>query len=400
MFGKASLFAQAAPFSRTAWWRMLRLIAALSLLAAVPPLAGAVQASTATPAPPATYTIAGRVTPDNVPLYGATIAAGPGYSTEVNSDGTYLLQGLPAGTYTITPTKPSDDIIYAFQPATRTVTVPPNTVNQDFTMTRIVVDYGISGCVTDARGAPLASVTIFVSNGLSVTTGSSGCYGFFASPGATYTLTPTKPGYTFTPAMRSISVPGDTSGQDFAGNGPAPVYMPLVEVACPTFCGAVRIDNGGVCCIGGLPGSTTTIPVSFGAVSAMGTVTSMRTDNENCRSTSLLDQAAWEPFVTRRTYTLTLPVGWSSFAVRAQYRDAVGNVSPVYCAEVTLEGYEPPAPMPSALRHGRVRVLTRVCHWPCDGGGRQLKRPLGCTEATSLPSSTAELWNVTGFHEL
>lgn len=127
---------------------------------------------------------------------------------------------------------------------------------------------------------------------------------------------------------------------------PATLYMPLVEVPCPTICGAVRIENGGLCCIGGPPGATIAIPVSFAASSAFGAVASMRTDNQQCSSTSSLEQATWEPFVASRTYTRTLPVGWSSFAVRAQYRDTAGTVTPIACAEVALEGYEPPPPAP------------------------------------------------------
>ncbi|MFD0726501.1 S8 family serine peptidase [Lysobacter brunescens] len=77
--------------------------------------------------------------------------------------------------------------------------------------------YSISGTVTNSAGAGLSGVT--VSNGtVSATTNSSGAYTLTGLANATYTLTPSLSGYTFTPASRSVTVNGaNVTGINFTG---------------------------------------------------------------------------------------------------------------------------------------------------------------------------------------
>jgi len=78
---------------------------------------------------PATYSISGRVVdPSGNPIPGVTISDHTGRTTTTGSDGRYILSGLAAGTYTITPAKSG----YIFSPASRTVTVPPDGIGVDF----------------------------------------------------------------------------------------------------------------------------------------------------------------------------------------------------------------------------------------------------------------------------
>ena len=58
------------------------------------------------------------------------------------------------------------------------------------------------------------------------TTDSSGAYTITNLPPATYTLTPTKHGYTFAPPSCTACVPPDAVGQDFTGI--PDVYLPMV----------------------------------------------------------------------------------------------------------------------------------------------------------------------------
>jgi hypothetical protein len=77
--------------------------------------------------------------------------------------------------------------------------------------------YSVSGTVTNSAGTAISGAT--VSNGsTSVTTNSSGAYTFTGLNNATYTLTPSLSGYTFSPTSRSVTVNGaNVTGQNFTG---------------------------------------------------------------------------------------------------------------------------------------------------------------------------------------
>jgi hypothetical protein len=77
-----------------------------------------------------TYSIAGQVHNDSgEPIPDVTISTDSGDSATTNASGVYTITGLLTGTYTITPTKTN----WAFEPPTRTVSVPPSTTGMDFT---------------------------------------------------------------------------------------------------------------------------------------------------------------------------------------------------------------------------------------------------------------------------
>ena len=80
--------------------------------------------------------------------------------------------------------------------------------------------YSISGQVTDGDSNPISGVTIFDDAGHTTATDSDGCYTLSGLAAGTYTLTPSKSGWTFSPATRTVSVPPDATGQDFTGSGP------------------------------------------------------------------------------------------------------------------------------------------------------------------------------------
>jgi len=110
-------------------------------------------------AAPSTYSISGRVLQHGNGLYDVTISDGAGHSTTTDN-GYFMLSGLAAGTYTITPSSSSG---FSFLPASRTVTVPSSAANLDFTTiqpltgkTPIIFVHGwrgfppkVSGCTDD-----------------------------------------------------------------------------------------------------------------------------------------------------------------------------------------------------------------------------------------------------------
>jgi hypothetical protein len=165
-----------------------------------------------------TYSISGRVTDDaGAPVSSATVSAsGPAnVSTTTGSDGRYILSNLPAGTYSVSASK-----VGHISHFPRSVTVPPNRTDVDFVLERQT--YYISGQVADVCNNPISSVTISDGAGHTTTSDSNGNYTLSGLPAGTYTLAPTKSGYTFSPTSRTVNVPPDATSQYFTARPVGP----------------------------------------------------------------------------------------------------------------------------------------------------------------------------------
>lgn len=78
--------------------------------------------------PPTTWSISGTITVAGVPLAGVTVTTGAASAT-TGLAGTYVIDGLPAGSYTIA----ASAVGYSFAPPTRSVTITSaNVTGQDF----------------------------------------------------------------------------------------------------------------------------------------------------------------------------------------------------------------------------------------------------------------------------
>lgn len=78
--------------------------------------------------------IAGRVLNDNgIPIENVQIMVGTQYSATTNANGQYTITDVLPGTYTLVPTEAG----YFWSPTARTVTVPPDAADQDFTTQNI-----------------------------------------------------------------------------------------------------------------------------------------------------------------------------------------------------------------------------------------------------------------------
>jgi pimeloyl-ACP methyl ester carboxylesterase len=81
-------------------------------------------------------------------------------------------------------------------------------------------DSSISGRVTDGSSNPIPDVSISDEVGHTTTTDSSGNYTLSGLAAGAYVITPSKSGYTFSPASTPVTVPPDSTGQDFIGTTP------------------------------------------------------------------------------------------------------------------------------------------------------------------------------------
>jgi hypothetical protein len=102
--------------------------------------------------------------------------------------------------------------------------------------------------------------------------------------------------------------------------------------------GWIEIEEGR-CCVGGYAGQQIDIHVAFGATSPAGQVTEMRL-LPGCREEA--QAAPWEPWAGERTFPFSPPINWVGYSLGVQYRDAQGNLSPIYCDEISVEGMPPP----------------------------------------------------------
>jgi SdrD B-like domain len=134
-------------------------------------------------------------------------------NTATDLSGNFVFQGLPAGTYTVTPSIPSHDC--TFSPPFVSLTIATSVASVDFTAAE---DFcSISGTVSGAVSAGVEVVmTASVAEPFGTTTDASGNYFAQVPCGFDYTVSPLKVGSAFTPASREVAnLSGSVTGQDF-----------------------------------------------------------------------------------------------------------------------------------------------------------------------------------------
>jgi hypothetical protein len=141
-----------------------------------------------------------------------TLTGSASQTTQTDGSGYYSFSNLPSGgSYTLTPSSS----LYTFSPPSRTLTnVVLNQQQVNFTPLSNVEIFGHVG----ANLGGLSGITVSLSGAASATTqtDSTGSYQFFNLPqGATYTVTPSDPRYTFTPASQTFPNISNYQLQDF-----------------------------------------------------------------------------------------------------------------------------------------------------------------------------------------
>jgi hypothetical protein len=151
----------------------------------------------------AQYTISGQIAASGTGLSGVTVALSGASTatTTTGSGGNYSFTALAPGTYTVTPSRAG----YTFTPPSRTFTNISSSQTGNFTA-NAAATYTISGRITRS-GNGFGGVTIALSGAstATTTTSSSGNYSFAGLASGTYTVTPSRGGYAFTPTSRTFS---------------------------------------------------------------------------------------------------------------------------------------------------------------------------------------------------
>ncbi|OGS19767.1 MAG: hypothetical protein A3J83_03380 [Elusimicrobia bacterium RIFOXYA2_FULL_40_6] len=190
--------------------------------------------------PPATnYNISGYIKNSSSAAISAvtvTLSGSDSGSIQTDASGYYLFSDLGAGNYTVTPTKTG----YSFSPSSKTYpSLSAAQDNQNYTGTftstyTAPVTYYIKGSIKDTGGTGIAGVTVALSGGVDISTATSadGSYQFLSlTSSGSYTITPAKTGYTFTPANIIISsLDSDFDNQDFTGTTAGGGEQPITEV--------------------------------------------------------------------------------------------------------------------------------------------------------------------------
>ena len=125
---------------------------------------------------------------------------------------------------------------------------------------------------------------------------------------------------------------------------PIPVITPtslLSAGSSPVVTGTVILNNG-ICCAGGTAGDQVKITADFTATSNDAPITEMRfVDSYTCSENSEIQLAEWEDFRNKVVFDVSISINWIGYYVQAQFRDARGNMSPILCDDIGIEGSPP-----------------------------------------------------------
>lgn len=141
-----------------------------------------------------TYTISGTITGGASST--VTLSGAASRTTTANSSGVYSFTGLANGSYTVTPSRAG----FTFTPSSRPVAISGANQTANFTATQQT--WGISGVVSGGNATLALSGPV----NLTTTTDANGNYSFSGLINGSYTLTPTRTGYSFTPTSRSLTI--------------------------------------------------------------------------------------------------------------------------------------------------------------------------------------------------
>ena len=164
---------------------------------------------------PQTWSLSGTISPSSTGSGATVTLAGPTRATATaDASGNYTFSGLPNGAYTVAPSKAG----YTFSPASQSVTI--NSANlSGVNFTAAPQTWSLSGTISPSSTGSGATVALGGASNATVTADASGNYTFQGLGNGTYTVTPSKSGYSFSPANQSVTISSaNVTGINFSTN--------------------------------------------------------------------------------------------------------------------------------------------------------------------------------------
>lgn len=273
-------------------------------------------------------------------IKGVLLTLTPGGATTLsNASGDFIFSNVPSNSYTVTPILAT----YTFDPPSAAANVVGGDVmGVDFLASGGAPTYTISGLILDG-GAPVPSVAVTLTPGyLTAFTDSNGFYKFAGlADQTTYSLTPARTGYTFTPPVLPVPIDGSSvPNQNFAAT-----FHPTYLVA-----GAVRD-----------PQLAEFIPGVYAVlrrVSDSQIVASDETNSSGVFSFPAVLAGQYKVELTKFGYTkvttanfavsgdVTLPQTQMSFTTKPTYNNSIAPMMGTYCTHChrpdSIDAVDPP----------------------------------------------------------
>ena len=171
--------------------------------------------------------------------------------------------------------------------------------------------FDIAGKVTDSNGNAISGVTLTLSNGKTATSSSNGNYRFDNIDQDTYTVTPSKSGYVFNPASRSVTGPRqplnttpDVTGQNFTGTDQSTISGRVTDSGGGPIAGVTVSAGGGRTATTDNSGNYTIVDLPAGSY----TLTASKTDytfTPSSRAVTVPPNATGQNFVDNNRYAIS-----------------------------------------------------------------------------------------------
>jgi hypothetical protein len=259
--------------------------------------------------------------------------------------------------------------------------------------------YSISGQVTTSTGVGISGVTISTGS-TSTTTDTNGNYALSNLAAGSYTLTPSRSGYTFSPTSRSVSITSaNVTGQNFTGTATVTTYAVsgTITTSTGTAISGVSVSNGssttttnssGVYTFSGMANGTYTITPSLSGYTFSPTSRSVSVSGANVTGQNFTGTAA-SSGATALSNGVGVAGSTSSTSANSSWRDYTVAI-PSGASNLVISTTNSTGDLDLYVRFGSAPTLSAYDCRPYTGSGNE-----SCTFAT--PSTGTYFVRVYGY---